>query len=77
MTYFTKKELEELLKGYQDGCYFNGFRSGLELTKKIQSMINNYCEPTESMIVAQIKYWNEELTKRENSALQVMLNDTN
>lgn len=76
MNDFTKEELKLLFGGLQlwmeeilyEDEKDRTFRN--ELYKKIQSMIDNYCEPTNSMIVAQIKYWNEELTKRENSAIQ-------
>jgi hypothetical protein len=41
MNDFTKEELEHILK-IMDHCYLDGY--GQELGRKIQSIIDNYCE---------------------------------
>lgn len=45
MNDFTKDELEELLQGYQMHSHNTRHNwPSLELCKKLQSMIDNYCE---------------------------------
>ena len=45
MNDFTKEELEELLNGYEHHSHNTRHNwPSLDLCKKIQSMIDNYCE---------------------------------
>jgi len=51
MNDFTKEELEELLNGYQLHKYNNRHNwPSLDLCKKLQSLIDNYCEHSDASI---------------------------
>jgi hypothetical protein len=60
MNEFTKEELQELY----DGLYFEGWREDIkdnphyQLMKKIQSMIDNYCEHKITGQVSDVDYVN-------------------
>lgn len=44
MNEFTREELLILLKGYETGCYYEGFRCSQKLIVKLEDMIENYCD---------------------------------
>jgi len=52
MNDFTKEELEELLRGYQLHQHDNRYNWPLlDLCKKLQSLIDNYCQNKEIVCI--------------------------